>query len=194
MRACDNGMPFSKLAVHNGGFGSPGFDCKIVGILGQHLNTVGVGRELVSIHKHSTTVVIAPELIGERCIIGKRILPHSDLGSLCTVLGVVGEPLERAAAASPREEGQLAGADDFKLWVSQLELAPAASIVTTRTETEVGSSTEDEVGDGAVAGTVEDSAVAEICAAGEDKKGACRRPGLLDQRRLCDGDHGIVRA
>lgn len=192
MRARDNRMPFAELAVDYGGFGGPRFDGKGFGILGKHLHTAGVGRELVSIHKDPAAVVVAPELLRERRGVGKRIPLHSNPGRPRTALALVGEPPEGAAAACPREEAQFPAADDLEAGVPHLELAAAASIVAARAKPQIGTPAEDEVGDGTVAFAVERTAVAEICAAGEDEQGAGGSPRLFQKRRLGDGDHGIV--
>jgi hypothetical protein len=193
MGSCENRGPVSYFAVHYGSLGVTGLDCEVFGILGQNLDEARVPK-FISVHKHSTAVVIASELVRKMCRLVESPGCNRDLGSPCTTLTVVLEPLERASTACSREESQLPAAHDFQIRVSDFELAAAAAIIAASTESQIGSSTPDELGDAAIPGAVENTAIAEVGAARENKEGTGGSPRLLEQCRLSDWVHGIVGA
>jgi hypothetical protein len=193
MGSCENRGPVSYLAVHYGSLGVAGLDCEVFGILGQNPDVARLSQ-LISVHKHAAAVVVATEVVGKRGQLIKSPGCDRDLGSPCTTLTVVLEPLERASTACSREESQLPAAHDFQIRVSDFELAAAAAIIAASTESQIGSSTPDELGDAAIPGAVENTAIAEVGAARENKEGTGGSPRLLEQCRLSDGVHGIVGA
>ncbi|KAJ3960530.1 hypothetical protein N0V92_002781 [Colletotrichum tropicale] len=104
---------------------------------------------------------------------------------------MVRKPLERAAAARPREEAQLARANDLERLVADLELALARGVVPARAEAEVRPALADEVGDAPVAGAVEHAAVAQVATARDHEQRAGRLPGLLQQGGLRERNDGV---
>ncbi|POR32165.1 hypothetical protein TPAR_07601, partial [Tolypocladium paradoxum] len=76
--------------------------------------------------------------------------------------------------------------------VADLELASPAAVVAAGAQPEVRAAATDVVGDAAVPLAVEDPAVAQVGASGDDEECAGRGPGLLEDGGLGDGDDGVV--
>jgi hypothetical protein len=93
---------------------------------------------------------------------------------------VVAESLERATSADPGKESQLSAANDFHLGISDLKLTAAIAIVATGTESQIRSSSADELSDAPVSGTIKGAAIAKISATWEDEKRTCGSPRLLE--------------
>lgn len=194
MRPGEDSGAFAYFAVHYCGFGLARLNCKVLGILGENLNFAGAAPELVGVHVHPATVVVALELVGERYWLREGLLRYIDLGSSGATLAVVLEPLKGATTACAGEEGEFPAPYDFQLRVPNLELATTGPIVATGAETQESASETDKLGDAAVAGAVQGTAVAEVGTTREDKEGASGSPGFFEKCRLGDGVHGVVGA
>lgn len=171
-------MSRSNPAVNQRSLALPAIDVDVVGVASKHLHAL----VLPGIDKDASAVVITHHLPV------RHRQPHRP-GSR---LAVIGKPLERTAPTGPRKEGELAGADDLQRLVSDLELAVAGTVVPTGAEAEVGPALADVLGDAAVSGTVEDAAVAQVAAAGDDQESAGLLPGLPKEGGFGDGDDRVV--
>jgi hypothetical protein len=192
VRAEKDGSSFGELAVDGGGIPVTAVDINLVLVGGQDLYTLG-GKG-GGIDKDTATVVVRARIFRGASIITKCIPANSQGHSPGSVLGVVLETPEGAPAARPRKEGQLPATDNLHGGViaADLELAPGGAVVASGAEAEVGATSADKVGDAAVAVTVEDAAVAQVAAAGEDEEGAGLGPWLFEEDSLSDGCDGIV--
>lgn len=189
MRTRHHGFAASNAAENDGGLAISAVDIGLVFVSRQHLDLVGLGRGRID--KDSASVIVGKSL-GWNVVLTKRLpgdlQPHHARALLAGVL----EALEGASATGPREEAQLPVADDLQARVADLELAPPAAVVAAGAEAQERAPAAHKVADAAVALAVEGLAVAEIGAAGEHEQRARRRPRLLDQHRLGDGDDGVV--
>lgn len=76
--------------------------------------------------------------------------------------------------------------------MADLELAPRTAIVATGAEAQVGTTAADEVSDDAVTRAVEQAAVVQVGAAGDDEQDCGGLPWLLEQGGLGQGYDGVV--
>lgn len=76
--------------------------------------------------------------------------------------------------------------------MADLKLTPCTAIIATGAEAKVSTAAADEVGDDPITGAVEQSAVVQVSAAGNDEQDCGRLPWLLEQGGLGQGYDGIV--
>lgn len=142
------------------------------------------------IDKHPASVIVRGDFSWDIVFKGTRrsTQPHQPRTPLTVVL----EALEGAPTACPREEAQLAAPDDLEGPVADLELTPATGVVASGAEAQVRPAAPHEFADAAIALAVEDPAVAEIGASGNDEESTGRPPGLLQDGGLIDRYDGVV--
>jgi hypothetical protein len=184
-------FPSANMTQHSRGFTAAPVNIQILLVASQHLHLVVLHRLRIHKHPSSITVGYCPGR-NNRLVIAKRLLCNRQLGSPRAPFRPILEATKRPTATRSREEAKLPAADDLEPLVADLKLAPPASVVPPRAETQVGSPATHKVGDAPVAVAVEDAAVAQISAAGDDEESAGRGPGLPEDDGLGDGDDGVV--
>jgi hypothetical protein len=185
-------MPIPDLDLDHGGRPRTApIDVDVVLVLGENMHPLG--RHGCGVDKDAAAIVVGAQHVGHARLPNGELVPADpDAGGPGTGLAVVLEARKGAATAGAREESELPGPDDLEGPVANLKLAASGAIVAAGAETEVPAAAADEGVDGGVAGAVEDAAVAEVRATGEDQQGAGRSPGLLQEGRLSNGGDGIV--
>lgn len=181
MRTSQDDIAGADFAVYHSRLPSSPIDGDLISILRKNLHIL----KLFSIDKDASAIVVTQHLP-----LPKPLL-HTQPYHSRAPLGMILEPLQRTTPTRSREEPELARPDNLEGPIADLELAPAASVVPTGTETEVSAAATDIVGDTAVAGTVEDAAVAQVAAARDDEESAGGLPGFFQEGGLGDGDDGV---
>lgn len=190
MRSGKHRCPLSNLAVNNSRLPGARLNIKLFTILGEDLDTLT--SHLLSIDKHPAAVVVALEL-RHRTQPFESALGNHNPNRPRPFLAPVLKPLERTSPTRARIEPQLPRPNNLHIVIPYLELTPPRTVIAPRTEPQVPTTRMPDIRrDNPVTGPVQHATVAQIRPAREDEQRAGRRPRLLEQHGLGDGDDGVV--
>lgn len=190
MRSCEHNVAISHFSVHHCRTTISAINMKILCIARQRLHPVTL--KLLRIDKHTTTIVIALELLLHILF---HPLPQLRLNlQPCRSrpsLRVIHKPLKSQSPADPGIKLQLTVPDNTHLGIMGFKLAPRAAIVPPSAKPKVASATIDIGSDAAITRTIEGFAVAQVSAAGEDEQSTGRIPGFFDDDLAGNWDYSV---